>query len=67
MEIETIITQIEMANYAEQVIPSLVDRINGINLESKSSTIEKLKEHKGTLKNAEKNQILEDLITALEK
>ena len=67
MEIETIINQINMSNYSDQVIEDLVGRINGINLESKSSTIAKLKEFKGKMDNEEKNKTLEDLIQALEK
>lgn len=67
MEIETIINQINLANYSEQVIEDLVGRINGINLESKSSTIAKLKEFKGKMDNEEKNKTLEDLIQTLEK
>ncbi len=67
MEIETIINQINLANYSDQVIEDLVGRINGINLESKSSTIAKLKEFKGKMDNEEKNKTLEDLIQALEK
>ena len=67
MDIETIINEIELANYEDQVIENLVGRINGINLESKSGTIAKLKERKGTLRNAEKNQTLVDLIAALEQ
>lgn len=67
MEIQTIINQINLANYSDQVIEDLVDRINGINLESKSSTIAKLKEYMGKMDNEEKNKTLEDLIQALEK
>lgn len=67
MEIQTIINQINLANHSEQVIEDLVGRINGINLESKSSTIAKLKEFKGKMDNEEKNKTLEDLIQALEK
>ncbi|MDG4946501.1 hypothetical protein NMK71_08750 [Weeksellaceae bacterium KMM 9713] len=67
MEIQTIINQINLANYSDQVIEDLVGRINGINLESKSSTIAKLKEYKGKMDNEEKNKTLEDLIQALEK
>ncbi|MDG4950693.1 hypothetical protein NLM59_07135 [Weeksellaceae bacterium KMM 9724] len=67
MEIQTIINQINLANYSDQIIEDLVGRINGINLESKSSTIAKLKEYKGKMDNEEKNKTLEDLIQALEK
>lgn len=67
MEIQTIINQINLANYSDQVIEDLVGRINGINLENKSSTIAKLKEFKGKMDNEEKNKTLEDLIQALEK
>lgn len=67
MEIQTIINQINLANHSEQVIEDLVGRINGINLESKSSTIAKLKEFKGKMDNEDKNKTLEDLIQALEK
>ena len=67
MEIQTIINQINLANYSDQVIEDLVGRINGINLESKSSTIAKLKEYMGKMDNEEKNKTLEDLIQALEK
>ena len=67
MEIDLIITEIKMANYADQVVERLVKRINGINLESKASTIAKLKKLKGSLGTKEKNKILEDLIIALEK
>ena len=67
MQIETIINQINLANYSDQVVEDLVGRINGINLESKSSTIAKLKDYKGKMDNEEKNKTLEALIQALEK
>lgn len=67
MDVNTIISSINLGNYSDQTIEELRDRISALNLESKQSTIEKLKEKRGTLDSAEKNQTLEALIQALEQ
>lgn len=66
MDIETIINEIKLANYNDQVVEKLVRDINAFNLESKSETIEKLKARRGTLPKVEDNQAIEELIARLE-
>ncbi|MGI9527700.1 MAG: hypothetical protein ACR2MS_11385 [Weeksellaceae bacterium] len=66
MDIQEILTQIELANFKDQVVDRLVDDIHGINLESVDETIQGLKEKRGSLKSEDSNQALELLIKRLE-
>lgn len=66
MDIETIINEIKLANYKDQVVEKLVNDIKAINLESVSETVEKLKSRRGTLEKDADNQAIDKLIQVLE-
>ncbi|MXV38896.1 hypothetical protein GO491_09470 [Flavobacteriaceae bacterium Ap0902] len=67
MDIQAIIARIELANFKEQAIDSLMDDITGINYESVKDTISGLKKKQGTLKTEESNKALDILIDRLER